>query len=103
MSSTHRITGAMADGRFGADYRSSCMLNSKLRQDFDVKSWDNTLYRTKMQADGLRAMRSMHEAEPCGPIACADLGAAVSPAQHLSDDALSAYTPQPSGAPLQFQ
>ena len=104
MGSTHRISGSMEDGRFATNHQSSCVLNSKLREEFDVPSFSNNDYRAALQKDGLNALKAMTKAQPCGPYACTDLGMAFDgPPKDDSSTEIIPYTPSPSGAPLPSQ
>ena len=76
MGSTHRIEGSMEDGRFMMDYSSSCRLNTLLQNERKIPSWNSTQYRKYLQEHGLKAMNALNTQAPCGPYACADLGAA---------------------------
>ena len=105
MGSTHRISGSMEDGRFATSYQSSCVLNSKLHNVFNVPSYNNTDYREMLQKNGLEALSAMTQSQPCGPYACTDLGMAFTgpPKDEESEAEITPYAPRSSGAPLQSQ
>lgn len=88
MSSTHRYSGAMQDGRFATSYAPVCKLNAELRTMSGAPAWNNTEYRAYLQKHGLAALHRMYEQHPCGPSRCADLGMAFK------------GTPKPQVAPL---
>lgn len=82
MSNTHTQTGAMQDGRFFTDYSPVCQLNAKIASEADIQSWNSTQYRDYLQKNGLYLMNSTVNTTPCGTMACADNGVAITPPQN---------------------
>lgn len=92
---THQFTGAMQDGRFGRLYASTCALNDGIRASQNIRSWDSNAYREYMVAHGLKEERVRMQSAPCGPMACADMGAAVADPAPAAADALAGVSPSP--------